>query len=58
VLIHFNLEKPITPETDASNYFTAEVMSEPGKDRKLHPVGYQSKTKTKAQCNYNVDNKV
>ena len=53
-LIHFDPQQPITIETDASNYVTAGILTQPGKDRKLHPVAYRSKTMTKAECNYDV----
>jgi len=44
-------------ETDASNYVTAGLLSQPGKDGMLHPVAYRSKTMTKAECNYDVHDK-
>jgi len=56
-LIHFDPQRQITIETDASNYVTAGILSEQGKDSKLHPVPYRSKTMTKAECNYDVHDK-
>jgi len=56
-LIHFDPQQPITIETDASSYVTAGILSQPGKDGKLHPVAYRSKTMTKAECNYDVHDK-
>jgi len=43
--------------TDASNYVTAGILSQPGKDGMLHPVAYRSKSMTKAECNYDVHDK-
>jgi len=56
-LMHYDPQQPITIETDASNYVTAGILSQPRRDGKLHPVAYQSKTMTKAQCNYDVHDK-
>jgi len=56
-LIHFDPQQPITIETDASDYVTAGILSQPGKNSELHPVAYRSKTMTKAECNYDVHDK-
>jgi len=56
-VIYFDTEKPIMIETDASNYVTAGILSQPGKDGMLHPVAYRSKTMRNAECNYDVHDK-
>jgi len=56
-LIHFDPQQPITIETDASDYVTAGILSQSGKNGELHPVAYRSKTMTKAECNYDVHDK-
>jgi len=56
-LIHFDPKHPITIETDSSDYVTAGILSQPGKDGMLHPVAYRSKAMTKAECNYDVHDK-
>jgi transposase InsO family protein len=57
VLTHFDPEKPIQIETDASKYVCSGILSQQCEDGKWRPVAYRSKTMTKAECNYDVHDK-
>jgi len=52
VLIHPNFEKDFILSTDASGYALGAVLEQEGDDKKIHPVGYASKTLTKAEQKY------
>src|SRR5438874_2408890 len=52
VLIHPNFEKDFILSTDASGYALGAVLEQKGDDKKIHPVGYASKTLTKAEQKY------
>lgn len=49
VLAMFDPKKPITIETDASNFAIGGVLSQPGEDGKLRPVAFFS-TNSTDQC--------
>ena len=57
VLVHFDPNKPITGETDASNYVCSGILSQQQEDGSWRPVAYRSKTMSKAQCNYDIHDK-
>lgn len=58
VLAHFDPEKPIILETDASDFISAGILSQYLKnDTTLQPVAYFSKKHTPAECNYEIYNK-
>ena len=57
VLVHFDLNKPITVETDASNYICSGILSQQQNDETWRPVAYRSKTMSKAQCHYDIHDK-
>ncbi len=52
VLIHSNFEKDFILSTDALGYALGAVLEQEGDDKKIHPVGYASKTLTKAEQKY------
>src|SRR5256884_523341 len=54
VLIHPNFEKDFILSTDASGYALEAVLEQEGDDKKIHPVGYASKTLTKAEQKYSI----
>jgi hypothetical protein len=54
IIIHFNPGKLITIETDASDHSIRAVLSQPGIDKKLHPVAFMSRKLLPAQCNYTI----
>src|SRR5204863_426089 len=51
-LIHPDFEKDFILSTDASGYALGAVLEQEENDKKLHPVGYASKTLTKAEQKY------
>jgi len=57
ILIHFDFDKEILVETDASDIASAGILSEPGLDGLLHPIAFFSKKHTPAECNYNIYDK-
>ena len=54
VLVHFDPNKPIMVETDASNYVCSGILSQQQDDGTWRPVAYRSKTMSKAQCKYDI----
>ena len=57
ILRHYDLDKSIFIETDASKYVCAGILSQQDEKGTLLPVAYQSKTMTPAECNYDVHDK-
>ena len=57
VLAHFDPNKPIMIETDASNYVCSGIISQQQDDGTWRSVAYRSKTMSKAQCNYDIHDK-
>ena len=57
VLRHFDPDKEIIMETDASDYISAGVMSQYEADGILHPVAFLSKKHLPAECNYEIYDK-
>jgi len=54
ILIHFDFDKEIVVETDASDIAFAGILSQPGSDGLLHPIAFFSKKHTPAECNYDI----
>ncbi|KAH0613403.1 uncharacterized protein H6S33_005289 [Morchella sextelata] len=57
ILTHFDPEKEITVETDASDYVSAGVLSQYDDNGILRPVAYFSKKHSPAECNYEIYDK-
>ena len=57
VLAHFDLDREILVETDASDYVSAGVISQHDDNGILHPVAFFSKKHTPAECNYEIYDK-
>ena len=57
VLRHFDLDKEIIVETNASDYVSAGVMSQHDADGILHPVAFFSKKHSPTECNYEIYHK-
>jgi hypothetical protein len=51
VFRHFDHEREVTVETDASHYVSAGVVSQRDDEGVLHPVAYYSKKHSPAECN-------
>lgn len=54
--MHFDPEKPIIVETDASNSVSAGVLSQHDNDKILYPVAFYSKKYSTAECNHEIYN--
>jgi len=57
VLQLFAYEKPCIVETDASDFVSAGVLSQPDSSGILHPIAFFSKKHTPAECNYEIYDK-
>ena len=57
VLRHFDVNRPIVVETDASNLVSAGVLSQYDDDSYMHPVAFYSKKHSPAECNYEIYDK-
>jgi hypothetical protein len=57
ILRHFDFDREIVVETDASDYVSAGVLSQYGDDDLLHPVAFFSKKHSPAECNYEIYDK-
>ena len=57
VLQHFDPEKDIDIECDASDWMVGGVMSQKDDDGVLHPVAFFSKKHSPAECNYEIYDK-
>ena len=57
ILQHFDPERPITIETDASDYTIGAIRSQPEDNGILHPVAYYSGKLKDPVCNYDIHNK-
>jgi len=56
-LRHFDHDREVIIETDASDYVSAGVLSERDDEGILHPVAYYSKKHSPAECNYDIHDK-
>jgi hypothetical protein len=57
ILHHVEPTRPLTLETDTSDYAIGTVCSQPDSDRILHPLGYFLRTLKDAEWNYNIHDK-
>lgn len=57
ILHHFDPDKEILMETDASDFVSAGVLSQYGGDGLLHPVAYFSNENSTTECNYEIYDK-
>jgi len=57
VLAHFDFDRQIVVETNASDYVSAGVLSQYGEQGILHPVAYFSKKHSPTECNYEICDK-
>ncbi|KKF92157.1 Retrotransposable element Tf2 155 kDa protein type 1 [Ceratocystis platani] len=57
ILAHFDWDKDVILETDASDYVSAGVMSQRDDDGTLRPVAFFSKKHSAAECNYEIYDK-
>jgi hypothetical protein len=57
ILQHFDPAKPVTIETDASDYAIGAVCSQPDNNGVLHPVAYYSRKLKDPERNYDIHDK-
>jgi len=57
ILQHFDLEQPVTIETDASDFTIGAICSQPDEKGILHPVAYYSRKLKDLECNYDIHDK-
>jgi len=57
ILIDCDFDKQIVVETDASDIASPGILSQPGLNGLLHPIGLFLKKHTPAKCNYNIYDK-
>jgi hypothetical protein len=57
ILRHFDYDREIIVETDASDYVSAGVLSQYDNEGLLHPIAFFSKKHTPAECNYEIYDK-
>jgi len=57
ILQHFDLERPVTIETDASDYAIGAICSQPNDNGILHPVAYYSQKLKDPEHNYDIHDK-
>jgi hypothetical protein len=57
ILQHFDPAKPVTIETDASDYAIGAVCSQPDENGVLHPVAYYSRKLKDPERNYDIHDK-
>ena len=57
ILQHFDPEKECVVETDASDYISGAVLSQPDHEEVLHPVAFLLHRYLPAECNYEIYDK-
>lgn len=57
ILRHFDPERQVFIETDASDYVSSGILSQKDDDGVLHPVAFMSKKHSPAECNYEIYDK-
>jgi len=57
ILQHFDLEQPITIETDASDYVIGAICSQSDKKGSLYPIAYYSRKLKDPERNYDIHDK-
>ena len=57
ILSHWEPDKPLIVETDASDYALAAILSIVGADGEIHPVAFLSRTFHSAELNYDTHDK-
>jgi len=57
VLNHFDMQKPVILETDASDFAIGAVLSQRDEEGRLHPVAFHSRKFQPAEINYKIHDK-
>ena len=57
ILAHFDAQKPVIIETDASDFAIGAVLSQRDQENRLHPVAFHSRKFSPAEINYEIHDK-
>src|SRR5260221_7422071 len=57
ILGHYNPERTCLVETDASDFVTSGILSQPDDNQIMHPIAFISAKMTPAECNYSIEDK-
>jgi len=57
ILAHFDPQKPVVIESDASDFAIGAVLSQRDDENRLHPVAFHSRKFTPAEINYEIHDK-
>jgi len=57
ILTHPDFQKPFFLETDASDFALGAILSQPDKDKCLHPIAFHSQKFSVAKINYEIHDK-
>jgi len=57
ILAHFNAQKLVIIETDASDFVIGAILSQQDEDGRLHPVAFHSRKFQSAEINYEIHDK-
>jgi hypothetical protein len=57
ILAHFNPERPVIVETDASDFALGAILSQRDENNRLHPVAFHSRKFSPAEINYEIHDK-
>lgn len=57
ILVRPDFQKPFFLESDASDFALGAVLSQQGKDERLHPIAFHSRKFTAAEINYEIHDK-
>ena len=57
ILAHFEVEKPVIIETDASDFAIGAIRSQRDEENRLHPVAFHSRKFAPAEINYEIHDK-
>jgi len=57
ILAHFDAQRPVIIETDASDFAIGAILSQWDEEKRLHPVAFHSRKFTPAEINYKIHDK-
>jgi len=57
ILAHFDVQRPVIIETDASDFAIGAVLSQKNDEGKLHPVAFHSRKFQAMEINYEIHDK-
>jgi len=57
ILAHFDAQRPVIIETDASDFAIGAILSQRDEEKRLHPVAFHSQKFTPVEINYKIHDK-